>query len=190
MGKDEPVAWRFHVADTRIEWHDEVLGRQCDWLSQHPGDFIIRRKDGIIAYQLASTVDDALCGVTDVVRGADLVDSTARQIALFQALGYPEPRFWHVPLMTDRDGEKLSKRSGAKSLHDLRRKGMGAGQVIGLLGSSLGLCPRRVPTCRRESWLTGWTDRNRTSPRCCVNHPTDDLFPTLKTARVCKRKTP
>ncbi len=136
----EPVAWRYRVSDTTLVWQDEILGRQIDNLARHPGDFIVRRKDGIIAYQLASVVDDALTGATDVVRGADLVDSTARQIALFRSLGYPAPRFWHVPLMTDDSGEKLSKRHGAESLDALKNRGMDASCVIGLLAGSLGVC--------------------------------------------------
>ena len=86
---DEPVAWRFRVADETLEFPDGILGPQRVNLAAYPGDFVIRRKDGIFAYQLASVVDDGLLGVTDVVRGADLADSTARQIALFRSLGYP-----------------------------------------------------------------------------------------------------
>ena len=141
---DEPVAWRFRVADETLEFPDGILGPQRVNLAAYPGDFVIRRKDGIFAYQLASVVDDGLLGVTDVVRGADLADSTARQIALFRSLGYPVPRFWHVPLMTDAEGKKLSKRDGADSLDSLRAQGKSPPEVIGMLGSSLGLCPAGV----------------------------------------------
>lgn len=141
FGPDEPVAWRFRVADETLEFRDGILGPQRANLADYPGDFVIRRKDGIFAYQLASVVDDGLLGVTDVVRGADLADSTARQIALFRALGYPVPRFWHVPLMTDAAGMKLSKRDGADSLDGLRAEGRSPAEIVGMLGSSLGLCP-------------------------------------------------
>lgn len=140
FGPDEPVAWRFRAADEPLEYRDGILGPRRANLAEHPGDFVIRRKDGIFAYQLASVVDDGLLGVTDVVRGDDLEDSTARQIALFRSLGYPVPRFWHVPLMTDAAGRKLSKRDGADSLDGLRAAGMSPAGVIGMLGSSLGLC--------------------------------------------------
>ncbi len=141
FGPDEPVAWRFRAADETLEFRDGILGLQRANLADYPGDFVIRRKDGIFAYQLASVVDDGLLGVTDVVRGADLADSTARQIALFRSLGYPVPRFWHVPLMADAAGKKLSKRDGADSLDGLRTEGRTPEEIVGMLGSSLGLCP-------------------------------------------------
>jgi glutamyl-tRNA synthetase len=116
-----------------------VLGPQQDNLAIDPGDFVVRRKDGIFAYQLASVVDDIELEVTDALRGADLLDSSARQIALFNALDAPPPRFWHVPLMTDGSGEKLSKRDGSMSLNAWRQQGKSAADVIGLLAGSLGL---------------------------------------------------
>lgn len=138
---DFPVAWRFQVSECLIGFEDEVLGQQENNLSMHPGDFVVRRKDGIFAYQLASVVDDMLLGVTDVVRGSDLLDSTARQIALFNALDAKVPRFWHVPLMADTSGEKLSKRDGSMSLAEWRGQGDTPSKVIGKLAASLGLAP-------------------------------------------------
>ncbi|MGI9291006.1 MAG: tRNA glutamyl-Q(34) synthetase GluQRS [Gammaproteobacteria bacterium] len=139
--QDVPVAWRFNVSGKVIHFEDEVLGPQQDNLAIDPGDFVVRRKDGIFAYQLASVVDDITLGVTDVVRGADLLDSTARQIALFNALDAPPPRFWHVPLMTDSHGEKLSKRDGSMSLKIWREQGRTPAEVIGTLAASIGLVP-------------------------------------------------
>lgn len=133
------AAWRFQVSANVIHYDDEVLGAQQDNLAIDPGDFVVRRKDGIFAYQLASVVDDIALGVTDVLRGADLLDSTARQIALFDALGEVPPRFWHVPLMTDNDGEKLAKRDGSQSLKVWRDQGRSAADVIGELAASAGL---------------------------------------------------
>ncbi len=138
---DFPVAWRFQVSEDVIVFEDEVLGQLENNLSVHPGDFVVRRKDGIFAYQLASVVDDMLLGVTDVVRGADLLDSTARQIALFNALDAKVPRFWHVPLMADASGEKLSKRDGSMSLAEWRGQGDTPSRVVGKLAASLGLVP-------------------------------------------------
>jgi glutamyl-tRNA synthetase len=86
-------------------------------------------------------VDDALMGVTDVVRGYDLLDSAPRQAALYAALGLPTPRFWHVPLMRDEAGNRLSKRDGAESIAALRARGMTPERLCGQLAASLGLCP-------------------------------------------------
>ncbi len=135
---DEPLAWRFRVDDREWGFNDEILGPQDANLANHPGDFIIRRKDGIFAYQLASVVDDGELGITDVIRVEDLLDSTARQIALFGALGYPIPRFWHVPLMNDSTGRKMGKRDGAESLAEMGAYHEPPGKVIARLAASLG----------------------------------------------------
>ena len=99
-----------------IRWHDRRLGAQQQHLSAEVGDFVLKRADGLWAYQLAVVVDDAAQGVTDVVRGADLADNTPRQIALQTALGLPTPRYLHTPLVLGADGEKLSKQNGAQAL--------------------------------------------------------------------------
>ena len=109
-------AWRIRVNDAEIHFDDQSLGPQHEQLSISSGDFILRRADGLWAYQLAVVVDDAALGVTHVVRGADLLASTARQIYLQQSLGYSTPHYWHVPLVLAEDGEKLSKQNGAMAL--------------------------------------------------------------------------
>ena len=113
----EAHAWRVRVDDTIIDWYDR--GRR-QWfrepLADRVGDFVLRRADGLWAYQLAVVVDDHQQGVTDVVRGDDLIGSTARQIHLQQLLGMPRPRYLHVPVVIDRQGEKLSKQTGARAL--------------------------------------------------------------------------
>lgn len=134
-----PVAWRFIASDQSAQFEDQIAGRQHYNVGLHPGDFVVRRKDGIFAYQLASVVDDALLGITDVVRGADLLASTGRQIALFEALAYRPPRFWHVPLMHNQHGQKLAKRAAADSLQQLRQQGLTAANVIASLAASIGL---------------------------------------------------
>ncbi|MBR7746407.1 tRNA glutamyl-Q(34) synthetase GluQRS [Undibacterium baiyunense] len=109
-------AFRLRVPDgaaANIEFEDRLLGRQKQNLSTAVGDFVLKRADGFWAYQLAVVVDDALQGFTDIVRGADLLDSSARQIYLQQLLGYPTPRYLHVPVVTNALGEKLSKQTGA-----------------------------------------------------------------------------
>ncbi len=107
-----------------IQFDDMLRGPQAFDLEKLGGDFIIRRRDGLWAYQLACAVDDALMGVTHVIRGADLLSSAARQIAILRALGLPEPRYGHHPLMLDTEGRKLSKRDGSNSLRQLREAGL------------------------------------------------------------------
>ncbi len=103
---------RFRVDDAELEFDDAVQGPQRQNPAQQCGDFVIRRTDGLIAYQLAVVVDDGSAGVTEVVRGADLVDSTARQILLQRALGLPRTAYAHLPLIVDAHGRKLSKSEG------------------------------------------------------------------------------
>lgn len=103
-----PTATRFRVEDVVVSVEDRLQGR-CDFRLGERGDVIIRRRDGAFAYQLAVVVDDALQGVTDVVRGADLLDSTPWQVALQQAMKLPTPSYAHLPLVTEPSGEKLAK---------------------------------------------------------------------------------
>lgn len=112
----ERRASRIIVTDEPIGFHDRLQGQQQQLLARDVGDFVVKRADGMFAYQLAVVVDDALQGVTDVVRGADLLASTPRQIWLQRALGYPTPRYLHIPIAVDRHGEKLSKQTGARPL--------------------------------------------------------------------------
>jgi glutamyl-tRNA synthetase len=103
------------------------------------GDVIVRRSDGLYAYQLAVVVDDAADGVTDVVRGDDLLGSTARQVALQELLALPQPAYAHVPLMLGEDGQRMAKRHGAVAVADLRAAGATAGEVVGALAGSAGI---------------------------------------------------
>jgi glutamyl-Q tRNA(Asp) synthetase len=105
-------AWRVRVPDTSITFEDGLQGPQTQNLRATVGDFVLRRADGLWAYQLACVVDDAAQGITEVVRGCDLLDSTPRQIHLQRLLGLATPRYLHVPLLTDARGRKLSKSAG------------------------------------------------------------------------------
>jgi glutamyl-Q tRNA(Asp) synthetase len=109
-------AWRLCVPAGIVEWADRRLGAQRQEVAEAVGDFVLKRADGLWAYQLAVVVDDAEQGITDVVRGADLAHNTARQIVLQRALGLPTPRYLHSPLVLAADGHKLSKQNGAAAL--------------------------------------------------------------------------
>lgn len=127
LGGKPARAWRLNVAAVRrarglpdlSTWSDRRLGPQAQDVAQDVGDFVLRRADGLWAYQLAVVVDDAAQDISDVVRGEDLRDNTARQILLQRALGLPTPRYLHTPLVLGPQGEKLSKQNGAQPL-DLR----------------------------------------------------------------------
>jgi glutamyl-Q tRNA(Asp) synthetase len=112
------AALRFHVADSRITFDDLLAGRVGCNVAQECGDFVLRRADGVFTYQLAVTVDDAELGVSHIVRGADLLASTPRQIVLQHALGYPTPAYLHLPVALNTDGGKLSKQTLAAPLRD------------------------------------------------------------------------
>jgi len=118
-----PRAVRIRTESAPIAFDDRAQGPQRQSIEREVGDFILYRADGQVAYQLAVVVDDAEQGITDVVRGADLIDSTARQIHLQRLLGYPLPRYLHVPVAVNASGEKLSKQSGAKAIDPARPAG-------------------------------------------------------------------
>jgi len=109
----EEHALRILAKDIDIEFNDAVMGRQSQNIKKHCGDFVIRRRDNLFAYQLAVVVDDVLQNITEIVRGADLLDSTPRQIYLQQLLDYPTPAYCHLPLAVDTSGNKISKSEGA-----------------------------------------------------------------------------
>jgi glutamyl-Q tRNA(Asp) synthetase len=127
---------RFHAGPEEISFEDAVHGRQSQNVAEEVGDFVVHRADGPFAYQLAVVVDDGQQGVTQVVRGADLLSSTPRQIALARALGLPEPSYAHLPLVVGPDGAKLGKRDGALPLPTLdeRRVPETLAAALALLG--------------------------------------------------------
>ena len=136
---------RLIVPDETIAFTDRLQGEYSQNLKTDCGDFIIRRSDRTYAYQLAVVVDDALSGVTEVVRGVDLLSSSPRQIYLYRLLGFNPPEFLHVPIVTDSNGERLSKRGGYSNLEYLRSAYRSPGNIIGAIAFSAGLIPSPEP---------------------------------------------
>lgn len=134
-----PASLRFRLAEPSPGFEDAVHGWSGPGLTG--GDFVVRRADGLHAYQLAVVVDDAAMAITEVVRGDDLLTSTPRQIALYRALELPEPAWLHVPLVLGPDGRRLSKRHGAVTIADYREAGWSPERVLGMLAASLDLAP-------------------------------------------------
>ncbi|MGH2504001.1 MAG: glutamate--tRNA ligase family protein, partial [Ktedonobacterales bacterium] len=160
-------ALRFRVPTTPISFTDRLAGARTERVGETTGDFIVRRSDGLIAYNLAVVVDDALMGVTQVARGADLLPVTAPQRALALALGYPAPmEYIHLPLATDATGARLAKRDAAAGLAALRARSYSAGQVVGALAASVGLWPAGEPATPRA--LLAACDLARIDPRPSV----------------------
>lgn len=159
-----PAALRWRVPPGRVLAVDRLAGTVVQDLERDVGDFILRRSDGAWAYQLAVVVDDAAMAITDVVRGADLLDSTPRQIRLLEALGAPVPRWAHVPLILGEGGAKLSKRDGAPDLSALREGGARPARVVAALARSVGLVDADVREVTPRE-LVGEFDLSRVSPR-------------------------
>jgi glutamyl-Q tRNA(Asp) synthetase len=147
-----PRAWRLGVPAGTVRIDDRLLGRFEQDVAAEVGDFVLRRADGLWAYQLAVVVDDAAQGVTDVVRGADLAGSIARQIVLAGALGVPSPRWLHLPVVSGADGDKLSKQNGATAIDAARPL-----PVLEAAIRHLGFEP--PPERERDAWLTEATRR-------------------------------
>lgn len=144
-------ALRLAVPPKEITFIDGVYGRYTEDLCRECGDFVIRRSDGVHAYQLAVVVDDAAMGVTHVVRGRDLLSSTPRQLLLYELLGERAPQFIHVPLLCAPDGRRLSKRDGDLDMGALRSAGVTAQEIIGFLMWKAGMTARFEPLDLEEA---------------------------------------
>ena len=164
-------AWRLNVQrviddlklPVPLAWHDRWLGPQQQNVAQAVGDFVLRRADGLWAYQLAVVVDDAAQGITHIVRGADLADNTERQIVLQHALGLPTPSYMHTPLVMGDNGEKLSKQNGAQALELTDPL-----QALNLAAQALGLAAMPAHTALETAWTqwtVAWREHSRFAPR-------------------------
>lgn len=147
--KTRPPLWRLIVPDETIYFTDGLQGEYRENLARECGDFVVRRADGVHAYQLAVVVDDAAMGVNEVVRGRDLLDSTPRQIYLQQKLQMPQPQYYHVPLLLAPDGRRLSKRERDLDLGALRQR-YTPQQLLGKLAFWAGILPREEPIAAQE----------------------------------------
>ncbi len=134
-------SWRLRMADAALSWPEDSARHGCLEAASEVGDVVLRRADGMVAYHLATAVDELSLGITAVVRGEDLWASTGPQVAVMASLGAPPPLYWHVPLWRDAQGQRLSKRDGAEGLEGLRQCVGDGAAVIGLLAASLGLVP-------------------------------------------------
>jgi glutamyl-tRNA synthetase len=145
-----PYCWRFRLRQDAFTFEDGFRGTVRVDLREAGGDFVVWKSAGTPAYQLAVVVDDAAQGVTEVVRGDDLVPSTPRQLLLYEALGLAPPRFVHVPLVVGPDGRRLAKRHGDTRLAALREAGVAPEALLGLLAWSCGWIERRRDVSARD----------------------------------------
>jgi glutamyl-tRNA synthetase len=143
-------AWRLRTTDTARHFVDRFAGFQSCNVAAELGDFVVAKADGGPAYQLAVVVDDHAMGVSEVLRGDDLVPSAFRQVELYEFFGWPPPQFAHVPLVVGPDGRRLAKRHGDTRLASLRAAGMSAEQLVGVLAHSCGLIDRAEPVQPRD----------------------------------------
>ena len=149
LARTRRPAWRVEVPEEILSFVDRIQGPFSQNLARECGDFILRRSDGVYAYQLAVVVDDAAMGVTQVVRGSDLLDSTPRQIWLQEELGLPHPEYGHVPLLLAPDGRRLAKRDRDQELGELQSR-YTASELVGRLAHLAGLIPEPVPITPAE----------------------------------------
>ena len=164
---DGRVAWRFAVPQVRVvQWSDRIAGAQRFDVPAQLGDFVIWKKDDEPAYQLAVVVDDGLAGINQVVRGDDLLPSTARQILLHEALQQDAPEWWHLPLVHDEDGRRMAKRTGDATLQALRGQGGSVEQVLGWVAETSGIRLASAPRCAAD--LLAGFDPDRV-PRSAVS---------------------
>lgn len=148
--EDHRYALRLHVPDKVVSFDDEIQGPYEQDLTSECGDFVVQRSDGVYAYQLACVVDDIHSGVTDIVRGSDLLASTPRQLYLYELLDAPMPRYAHHPMLLAPDGRRLSKRDGDLEIASLRERGFAAADIVGYLAHLAGQSAEPTPLLASE----------------------------------------
>jgi glutamyl-tRNA synthetase len=152
---DVPYVWRFRASHAQRRIDDRVMGEQRCNVAEELGDFVVAKRDGAPAYQLAVVVDDHAMDISEVLRGDDLLPSAFRQLELYECFGWRPPEFAHVPLVVGPDGRRLAKRHGDTRLATLRAEGVTAERVIGMLAWSCGLRPNAEP-CRAAELIEGF----------------------------------
>jgi len=183
-------AWRFRAPDERVVFHDRFAGEVAANVAQRDGDFVLARHAGGAGYMLAVVVDDACMGITDVLRGDDLLPATHRQILLYRALGLPIPQFTHVPLVVSTDGRRLAKRHGDTRIATRRAQGMPPERVVGLLAHWCGWAAAdAVVTPRELLSQIDWAKLPKTPVVMHYETLTDDdgVFPRSLVAIVQRR---
>ncbi len=187
------AAVRFKVSDEVLALEDAFAGRRSFDMERELGDFVVRKNDGTPAYHLAVVVDDIEMGVTQVVRGDDLLDSAPRQMLLYRALGRTEmiPVYWHLPLVVGPDGRRLAKRHGDTRLANYRERGISAGRILELLAEWCGIEPTRP--IRTAGDLLGCFDVRKVSKQPIIFTAADDpltaennRFPEATPASIVK----
>ncbi len=158
--REDQVAWRVRVPDTQLptRFLDLFQGEQCFRLARDSGDFVLRRKDGLYAYQLATACDEVALGITHIIRGADLLDSTPRQHYLIELLHGQPPQYGHIPAATNAAGQKLSKQNHAPALES-RRAGSNLHQALSWLGLTPPAEARNAPVRTLVEWGIKHWDR-------------------------------
>ena len=155
--KDKQPAIRTRVDGKEVTFYDQIEGNQQQSLSQSCGDFVVKRADGLFAYQLAVVIDDIKQGVTDVLRGKDLLDSTARQISLFERFDSAAPNYWHVPLVKNDVGERMAKRDGSDSLATWQAQGGDAEGLVAYFAKSVSFVDQEIQKLSVNELLTNLT---------------------------------
>lgn len=148
-------SWRWRVPDKTVCFDDGIWGKTCFDAQRDIGDVVLKRADGMWAYHLAVVVDDIAMNINQVVRGADLFPSTGVHLLLYEAFGANPPQYYHVPLLLDETGERIAKRRGGYTLTALRKAGVPATRVLGLLAYSLQLAP--LAPCSLKDILAAFT---------------------------------
>jgi glutamyl-tRNA synthetase len=167
-GAGREPAWRFAVEPEDVLVRDLFAGERAFQVDDAPGDFVVAKAGGGPAYQLAVVVDDAAMGITEVVRGEDLLPSTPRQLLLYRALGLEAPAFVHLPLVIGDDGRRLAKRHGDTTLAAFRRAGAAPERIVGWLARTLGI---EAPEAARPADLVGALDLARVPREPVVWNP-------------------